>query len=121
MLLRYRTSLLGFTIISDQTILSGSTWNWAHNGKDTNGEVQLTENGKIRWNNGEEQGSWSYDEDSKILWATFGGVSHELELDQTLENAVLITPARNPATTMSLKYSGKILKLLLKYCVVMQI
>ncbi|KAL5262761.1 hypothetical protein ACHWQZ_G008229 [Mnemiopsis leidyi] len=78
-----------------------STWSWAHDGSNENGILKLFANGTVYWNE-EKSGSWNLANGGTILEASFNDISHKLEYNGDKEQAVLISPVREPPSTMKL-------------------
>lgn len=82
---------------------SGAIWEWHHWGVNAaaNAQVEFTSNNKVRWNNGAEIGSWKLNADN-TLSTSWNGVDHVMKYNEADDDWVLITPVRNPQTTMKL-------------------
>lgn len=74
-----------------------------HNGQDKNCDVNFREDGQMTGCGAE--GTWRI-LDLKTLWADFQNIEHTLEFNEEATEAVLITPARNPPSRMSINTSG---------------
>jgi len=84
--------------------LSESTWDWAHDGTHVDGKLKLLAGGKVQWDDGGEQGSWSltaYDVNRIII--VFNNINHTLCFKDGGQSAVLEEPSRNPASQMFLQ------------------
>ena len=78
--------------------LSGTIWDWYNDGSNVDGSVEFTSDYKVKWSGGQAQGSWDLEGD--VVKTTFNGVNHQLKLSRDGNEAVLITPERNPQSKM---------------------
>ena len=76
-------------------------WNWHHGGADApaNGQIECTDNHKVRWSGGQEQGYWKFLAED-IVRIEFNGISHMLIKSKENEDWNLINPKRDPRSVM---------------------
>jgi hypothetical protein len=70
-------------------------------------EIEFTSKYRVRYAGGGEQGSWELLDDNTILVA-MGGVEHVLKKNESDNDWVLFTPAREPPTFMRLQEDGNL-------------
>ena len=79
--------------------LSGTVWDWHHDGSNKDCTVEFTSDNKVKWSNGQPQGFWKVE--GNIITTTFNGVDHQLKVNGDGNEAQLLTPKRNPPSKMT--------------------